>query len=73
MLEAIKEAELAFQRGDYPIGAIIVLGEAIVSRDGNRINSGNSLLSHAELNTLNNLSKGFIKENKGRLFSLYYL
>jgi tRNA(adenine34) deaminase len=70
MFEAIKEAEKALQRGDYPIGAIVVLDNKIISRDGNRTYSSNNLLAHAEINTLIKIPRDFLKENKNKL-SLY--
>jgi tRNA(adenine34) deaminase len=70
MREAIKEAELAFGRGDYPIGAVLTLEDEIIFRDGNRSKSSGIFLAHAELNILKNLSGDFINKNKKKL-SLY--
>ncbi|MEW5866375.1 MAG: nucleoside deaminase [Bacillota bacterium] len=52
MREALKEAENALERGDRPIGAVIVHDGRIVGRASNRFMTGRSCLAHAELNAL---------------------
>jgi tRNA(adenine34) deaminase len=61
MGEAVKEAELALEKKEVPVGAIIVLDNKIIGRGHNRIESLNDPTAHAEIiaitsaaNTLNN-------------------
>jgi tRNA(adenine34) deaminase len=68
MREAIKEAELALERGDHPIGAVIVFRSEIISRDGNRVHSSQRSAAHAELNALWKLPRDFVKKNIGRIY-----
>ena len=52
MREAQSEAEKAFERGDRPIGAVIVHDGEIIARGSNRFFSESSYIAHAELNAL---------------------
>ncbi len=53
MREALKEAELAMQAGERPIGAVIVHKGEIVGRGGRAEHLGkHSRLAHAEMNAL---------------------
>jgi len=52
MREAIAEAERALQRGDTPIGAVIVHEGQVVGRGGNERRTRGHHLAHAELNAL---------------------
>ena len=52
MREAIKEAELAMQAGERPIGAVIVHRGKIVGRGRAKHLEKHSRLAHAELNAL---------------------
>ncbi|HIE05563.1 MAG TPA: nucleoside deaminase [bacterium (Candidatus Stahlbacteria)] len=49
MAEALKEAEKAFKEEEIPIGAVCVLGEEIVGRGYNRVESLNDPTAHAEI------------------------
>ena len=49
MLEAIKEAEKAFELDEVPVGAIIVKGNEIISRAYNRKEIDNISIKHAEM------------------------
>jgi tRNA(adenine34) deaminase len=63
MLEAYKEAEKAADRGDYGIGAVLVLNNRIVSRAGNQVISrGIDPNAHAEIITIDDI-KGTIFDN----------
>ncbi len=57
MKEAIQEALKASIRGDYGIGAVVVLDNAIISRAGNGVVSENRIrpYAHAEFLALDNL------------------
>ena len=49
MQEAMAEAELARQKGDVPIGSIIVLGNEIIARGHNLREACNDPTAHAEM------------------------
>ncbi len=51
MKEAIKEAEIAFNKGEIPIGSVIVLNNKIVSKAHNR--STENVLYHSEILCIN--------------------
>lgn len=53
MHEALKEAEAALQRGDRPIGAMIVQGGKLVGRGSSTYASGRNDIAHAEINAIN--------------------
>lgn len=48
MREAIREAQSAKEHGDYAVGAVLVCGDAIVARAGNRSKRDESPVAHAE-------------------------
>jgi tRNA(adenine34) deaminase len=52
MKEAIKEAKIALANGDWPIGAVVVLNDEIISRGYNKVYSENNKLAHAEMMAL---------------------
>ena len=45
---ALNEAKVALKRGDYPIGAVLVIDGMFVDKLGNHINSNKDFVSHAE-------------------------
>lgn len=49
MAQAFAEAEAAAERGEVPIGAVIVRGAEIVARTGNRTRELNDATAHAEI------------------------
>ena len=49
---AIEEARAAQDAGDYPYGAVLVRGRAIIARGRNQENSNNDPTSHAEMEAL---------------------
>lgn len=49
MAQAFAEAEAAAERGEVPIGAVIVRGTEIVARAGNRTRELNDATAHAEM------------------------
>jgi len=49
MEEAIKEAQKAADRGEVPIGAVVVCDDRIIGRGSNSKNRGKSALNHAEI------------------------
>lgn len=63
MSEALKEAEIALQEGNIPIGCVIVRNNKIISRDHNQIYTLKDRLAHAELLALKEV-QGELYENK---------
>ena len=52
MREALAQAEAAGRAGELPIGAVLVVGDEVVSRGRTRQNERSSQLAHAELEAL---------------------
>ncbi|MEM5580985.1 nucleoside deaminase [Roseibium sp. AS2] len=46
---ALEEAKKAASRGEVPVGAVVVLGDRVVARDGNRTLERNDPTAHAEI------------------------
>ena len=70
MLEALKEAEAAAERGDYGIGAVVVHDGRIISRNGNEIMSrGERQWAHAEFLALEKIRDGelYVPKRAGEL------
>ncbi|MCJ8517620.1 tRNA(Arg) A34 adenosine deaminase TadA [Pseudorhizobium tarimense] len=49
MAEAMREARLAAERGEVPVGAVLVLDGEIVARSGNRTRTDQDVTAHAEI------------------------
>jgi tRNA(adenine34) deaminase len=49
MKQALKEAELAFEEGEIPIGAVVVVNNKIISRGHNMTERLNDPTAHAEM------------------------
>ena len=49
MGEALKEAERAYSEGEVPVGAVAVVGDRIVGRGHNRVESLKDPTAHAEI------------------------
>ncbi|WP_051189058.1 nucleoside deaminase [Halalkalibacillus halophilus] len=54
MSEAIKEAKIAGERGDLPVGAVIVHEGKIISRGNNSTKTNQNRTLHAEMSAINN-------------------
>ena len=52
MDDALAEARSAGERGEVPIGAVVVLDGAIVGRGGNRTREKNDVTAHAEIEAI---------------------
>ena len=57
MEEALIEAKKALEKGEVPIGAVVVLGENIIGRGYNQPISKNDPTAHAEIMALRDASK----------------
>ena len=53
---AIKEARKSFAKGNYPIGAVLVIGGKIIGKTSNSLNTDKNLFSHAEINLMQKYS-----------------
>jgi tRNA(adenine34) deaminase len=54
---AIEEAKKAYQKDEVPVGAIIIQDGAIIGKGHNQVLEKNSVISHAEINAINEASK----------------
>ena len=52
MNEALKEAKKAYQKGEVPVGAIIVKDNKIIARAHNQKEEKNNPVMHAEINAI---------------------
>ncbi len=57
MREAIKEAEMAAEQGEVPVGAVIVFDGKIISRAHNKRENGGSAINHAEITAIDLASR----------------
>lgn len=69
MREALAEAEKALDRGDRPIGAVIVYNGEIIGRGSNAFHTSKSNIEHAEMRALRSCAS-FLQEN-GRECVIY--
>ncbi|GGC05664.1 tRNA-specific adenosine deaminase [Dyadobacter sediminis] len=49
MAEAMRQAELAYEEGEIPVGAIVVIGERIIGKGYNQTEKLNDVTAHAEM------------------------
>lgn len=49
MRQALREAQNAFDEGEVPVGAVIVINDKIIGRDHNRVERLNDPTAHAEI------------------------
>ncbi|MDU8886711.1 nucleoside deaminase [Yeosuana sp. MJ-SS3] len=52
MKKAIQEAELAYEKGEIPIGAVIVIDNRIIARAHNLTETLNDVTAHAEMQAI---------------------
>lgn len=57
MLEAIKQAKKAYNKGEVPVGAVIIKNNKIIAKSYNKIEKKQDSTSHAEINTIKSASK----------------
>lgn len=72
MFEAIKEAKIAGEEGNWPIGCVIVVDDKIVAKAHNTGYSDKNRLAHAELKALVS-ARELLEINKGKsiLYTTY--
>ncbi|MBL8579425.1 MAG: nucleoside deaminase [Mesorhizobium sp.] len=66
MGEALAEAEAAGERGEVPIGAVLVVGGDIVARAGNRTRELSDATAHAEMLVIREASQKLSVERLGQ-------
>jgi tRNA(adenine34) deaminase len=52
MKKALDEAEIAFDKGEVPVGAVIVINNVIIARSHNLTELLNDVTAHAEMQTI---------------------
>ncbi|MCL4116817.1 UNVERIFIED_CONTAM: hypothetical protein GTU68_022233 [Idotea baltica] len=57
MEEALKEAEIAFNKNEVPVGAVISFKDKIIARSHNQVEENKSATEHAEVKVINEASK----------------
>lgn len=62
MWEALREAKTALERGDRPIGAVIVYSGEVIGRGANAFYTQKSNIEHAEMRALRDCA-GFLQKN----------
>lgn len=56
MKKALQEAELAFEKGEVPVGAVIVVNDKIIARSHNLTELLNDVTAHAEMQAITSAS-----------------
>ena len=66
MKQALAEAQVAFDEGEIPVGAVVVCDNIIIARDHNRVQQLNDATAHAELLAItaaqNHLSSRYLEK-----------
>jgi tRNA(adenine34) deaminase len=66
MKEALRQARLAYDAGEIPVGAVVTWGEKIISRGHNQVEQLNDSTAHAEMIALtaafNSLGSKYLPE-----------
>ena len=52
MKKALQEAEIAFEKGEIPVGAVIVVNNTIIARSHNLTEMLNDVTAHAEMQSI---------------------
>ena len=52
MEKALQEAQMAFDKGEIPVGAIVVVGDRIIARSHNLTELLNDVTAHAEMQAI---------------------
>lgn len=52
MKKALQEAEMAFEKGEIPVGAIIVIDNKVIARSHNLTELLNDVTAHAEMQSI---------------------
>lgn len=52
MKKALQEAEMAFEKGEIPVGAVIVINNTVIARSHNLTEMLNDVTAHAEMQSI---------------------
>ncbi|NNL83977.1 MAG: nucleoside deaminase, partial [Winogradskyella sp.] len=52
MAKAMQEAEIAFEKGEIPVGAVVVIDNRIIARSHNLTELLNDVTAHAEMQAI---------------------
>lgn len=52
MKKALQEAEVAFEKGEIPVGAVIVIADKVIARGHNATELLNDVTAHAEMQSI---------------------
>lgn len=52
MMKALNEAEMAFEKGEIPVGAIVVVNNIVIARSHNLTELLNDVTAHAEMQSI---------------------
>lgn len=52
MKKALQEAEMAFEKGEIPVGAVIVVADKVIARSHNLTELLNDVTAHAEMQSI---------------------
>ena len=52
MKKALQEAEMAFEKGEIPVGSIVVIDNKIIARSHNLTELLNDVTAHAEMQSI---------------------
>ena len=50
--KALQEAEMAFEQGEIPVGAVIVINNTVIARSHNLTEMLNDVTAHAEMQSI---------------------
>ena len=70
MLEALKQAKLAFEKGEVPVGAVVVYKNRIIARAHNQMEMLHDPTAHAEMIAMTQASETLshgVKDHRGSL------
>ena len=66
MKKALQEAEMAFEKGEIPVGAVIVVADKVIARTHNLTELLNDVTAHAEMQAItaaaNSLGGKYLKD-----------
>ncbi len=70
MKRALQEAETAYEKGEIPIGAVIVINNQIIARAHNLTETLNDVTAHAEMQAITAAANYLGRKIFNRLYSV---
>ena len=64
MQQALKEAQLAYDADEVPVGAVVVINNKIIARGHNQVELLNDATAHAEILALTSAFSSFLHQRK---------